>query len=120
MDEDTATAASRAETIDDDLLALGFTAQGATRRGGWMYALGFNSFLEFTVHRYDDAIVFTWSCALGDYLLSRGFQLGAAEVTFQELYPQSDVRLPLDIDAVRGEITRVLASLRLDPGDPSL
>lgn len=65
-------------------------------------------------------MVVSWAFELGEFLLTRGMQIGAGETSFQELYPQHDVRLPRDADAVRAEISRVLAELRFDLGDPSL
>jgi hypothetical protein len=109
-----------AVTFDDQLEQLGFRVQGSSRRGGRMWTLVFNRVLTFTLHDYDDSIVLTWSCDLGAYALERGWQIGASETAGQELYPQHDVRLPLDAEAIRGEVTRVLASLRLDLADPSL
>lgn len=108
------------ETFDDQLESLGFRTQGHSRRGGTMWVLPFNRFLTFTVHDYRDRIVFTWSFDLGEYVLERGWQIGAADTTFQQLFPQRDVRLPLDIASVETEITRVLTTLRLDLGDPEL
>lgn len=111
---------ARNATFDDDLEALGFTVQGSSRRGGRMWVLPFNRFLQFTLHDYHDTIVLTWSFLLGEYVLDKGWQVGASETSSAELYPQRDVRLEMDIDAVSAEITRVLASLRLDLGDPTL
>ena len=107
-------------TFEDDLEELGFRTQGSSRRGGTMWVLPFNRFLTFTLHDYRDALVFTWSFDLGEFLLERGWQIGAAETSFQELYPQRDVRLAVDVGAVEAEITRTLRSLRLDLGDPAL
>lgn len=116
-------------TFDDELEALGFRAQGASRRGGRMWTLPFNRFLTFMLHDYsidaprsrgEHSIVLTWSFGLGDYLLSRGWQVSTTDTSTTELYPQHDVRLPLDITAVHAEITRVLTTLRIDLGDPSL
>lgn len=117
MGEDTG---GEAVTFDDQLEQLGFRTQGSSRRGGRMWSLVFNRILSFTLHDYDDTVVLTWSCDLGAYALERGWQIGASETAGQELYPQRDVRLPLDAEAVRGEVTRVLASLRLDLADPAL
>jgi hypothetical protein len=103
-----------------ELEALGFRAQGATRRGGRMWTLPFNRFLTFMLHDYDDDLVLTWTFELGEYLLERGWQTSTTDTSATELYPARDVRLPLDIDAVQGEITRVLTTLRLDLGDPHL
>lgn len=114
------TGTSPAATFDDELEALGFRVQGVSRRGGRQWALAFNRILTFTLHDYDDTVVLTWSCELGEHILERGWQLSVTDMSTAELYPRNDVRLPLDIEAVRGEITRVLASLRIDLGDPAL
>ncbi len=110
----------RATTFDDQLLELGFRVQGSSRRGGRMWALPFNRFLTFVLHDYDDAVVLTWAFALGEYLEERGWRSSVTDVSVMELYPRADVRLPRDIEALGGELTRVLASLRLDLGDPAL
>jgi len=107
-------------TFDESLAELGFRAQGESRRGGRMLALAFNRHLSFVAHVYDDAVVLSWSFALGDYLDARGWRVGISDPTAVELYPGTDVRLPLDTEAVAGEITRVLTTLRLDLGDPGL
>ncbi|MFA9445469.1 hypothetical protein [Egicoccus sp. AB-alg6-2] len=109
-----------AETFDDELEALGFRAQGVSRRGGRMWTLPFNRYLTFMLHDYEDHVVLTWAFQLGDYLLARGWQVSTTDTSATELYPQHDVRLPLDVAALHGEITRVLATLRLDLGDPAL
>jgi hypothetical protein len=108
------------DTFDDQLEALGFRVQGGSRRGGRMWTLAFNRYLTFTVHDYQEAVVLTWSFAFGDFLLDRGWQSSTTDASVAEIYPQRDVRLPLDIDALGGEITRVLTTLRLDLGDPTL
>lgn len=112
--------ATTGPTFDDQLEAIGFRVQGETRRGGRQWALAFNRILTFTLHDYDDTVVMTWHCELGEHVMERGWRLSVTDMSTAELYPQHDVRLPVDIDAVQGEITRVLASLRLDLGDPEL
>ncbi len=107
-------------TFDDELEALGFVPGGSSKRGGRLWTLAFNRYLTFTLHDFHDAVMLTWTFALGEYLQAQGFVLGSGETSFHELFPQHDVRLPLDVDAVGGEITRVLTRLRLDLGDPSL
>lgn len=109
-----------AGTFDDELEQLGFRASGASRRGGRLWSLAFNRFLTFTLHDYHDAVVLTWGFALGEFLEERGFVLGSGETSFHELFPRTDVRLPLDIESVRAEITRVLGTLRFDLADPQL
>lgn len=107
-------------TFEEGLAGLGFAHQGSTRRGGSQWSLEFNRFLSFTVSDLGDGVVFSWAVALGEYVLERGMQIGAGETSFQELYPQRDVRLPRDTDAVRAEVTRTLGALRLDLADPAL
>jgi hypothetical protein len=106
--------------FDAQLTQLGFRPQGTSRRGGRMWALPFNRHLTFVLHDYDEAIVLTWSFALGEYLVERGWQVGVTDTSTAELYPRADVRLPSDITAVEAEIRRVLGMLRLDLGDPDL
>lgn len=99
-----------------ELTALGFRPQGQSRRGGRMWSLGFNRYLTFVLHEYDDAIVLTWSVAFGELLAERGWRTSISDASVLELYPTSDVRLERDIEAVGREITRVLGTLRLDLG----
>ena len=104
----------------DQLAMLGFRSQGTSRRGGRMWSLRFNRYLTFVLHHYGEAVVLTWSYALGEYLASRGWRSSVTDTSVVEVYPEHDVRLPLEIEAVGGEINRVLAGLRLDLGDPDL
>lgn len=107
-------------TFEDQLEELGFREQGQTRKGGRIWSLTFNTFLTFTLHDYHEHVVMTWAFALGDYVERRGWVLGSGETSFHELFPSRDVRLPVDIRAVEGEITRTLSTLRIDLGDPGL
>ena len=107
-----------APTFDDQLEALGFRARAMTRRGGRRWDLPFNRFLTFMLHDYDDHVVLTWTCALGNALIEREWRASSGEPGEIEIFPSYDVRLPLDIDAVSSEITRVLLTLRLDLGAP--
>lgn len=109
-----------ATTFDDELEALGFRVRGASRRGGRQWVLAFNRFLTFVLHDYDDHVVLSWSFAFGEFLGERGWQSSLADASVAELFPMHDVRLPLDVDAVGAEITRVLTTLRLDLGRPDL
>ncbi len=111
---------ARMETFDAAMQELGFVNQGASRRGGRVWTLELNRFLTFTLHDFGTDVLLTWVCALGEYMLERSLQIGAAETTFQELYPRADVRLPSDPAAVEAEIRRTLRRLRFDLGDPSL
>ena len=107
-------------TFEDDLEALGFARQGESRRGGVLWQLQFNRYLRFAVHDHGEELLFSWVFDLGEFLLTQGMQVGAGETSFQELYPRNDVRLAVDADAVRAEITRTLGRLRFDLGAPSL
>ena len=108
------------ETFEDGLEALGFVLAGSSRKGGRRWTLAFNTHLEFVLHDFHDTVLLSWSVALGDYVESRGWVLGTGENSFHDLYPRNDVRLPVEIGAVEAEIRRVLGTLRLDLGDPSL
>jgi len=104
----------------DQLGMLGFRPQGTSRRGGRMWSLRFNRYLTFVLHDYGEAVVLTWSYALGEYLASRGWRSSVTDTSVIEVYPEHDVRLPCEIEAVGGEINRVLAGLRLDLGEKDL
>lgn len=109
-----------ATTFEDQLGELGFADRGHDRFGARVWKLTFNTHLEFTLHQDDQAVTVTWRFDLGEFLLRKGWQIGAAETSFQELYPQRDARVAASVDAVEAEVRRVLAGLRLDLGDPSL
>ncbi len=109
-----------APTFDDQLEALGFRARSLSRRGGRRWDMPFNSVLTFMLHDYDDHVVLTWTCALGQVLARREWRASSGEPGEIEIFPTYDVRLPLDITAVSSEITRILLSLRTDLGDPEL
>jgi hypothetical protein len=109
-----------AVTFDDQLESLGFRVAGSSRRGGRRWDLAFNRILTFMLHDYDDHVVMTWSCELGRLLDERHWSVSPTDVAELEMFPRADVRLPLDIDAVTAEITRVLTTLRIDLGDPGL
>lgn len=105
-------------TFDDQLEALGFRARSLSRRGGRRWDLAFNRILTFMLHDYEDHVVLTWTCDLGQVLGERDWRASSGEPGEIELFPNHDVRLPLDIDAVSSEITRILLSLRVDLGAP--
>ncbi len=109
-----------APTFDDQLEALGFRARSVTRRGGRRWDLEFNRVLTFMLHDYEDHVVLTWECAVGQVLAEREWRASSGEPGEIELFPAYDVKLPLDITAVSSEITRILLTLRLDLGAPDL
>ena len=115
MDEDEAPTSPLAA----DLEAIGFR-EVARSRGHPTWLAGVNRFLEFQLQEEPDSVVVTWRFDLGEFMLSRGWQIGGAETSFQELYPQRDVRVPASVEAVEAEIRRTLGQLRLDLADPEL
>jgi hypothetical protein len=103
-----------------ELAAFGFVPADRGRRAT-VYTLVFNRHLTFTVHDdADESVVLSWAFGLGEHIEERGWRLSVTDTSTAELYPQRDVRVPRVAEAVRGEITRVLGSLRLDLGDPGL
>lgn len=108
-------------TLDDELEQLGFRLAGVSRRGGRMWALAYNRFLRFAVHDHDDdRLLLSWSFAWGEYVAARGWQLSVTDETTAELYPGTDVVVPADAAAVRGEVLRIASTLRLDLAAPDL
>lgn len=107
-------------TYEDGLTELGFELSGGSRRGGRMWRLAFNRHLEFVLHDYDDSVVLTWSFAMGEYAAERGWVMGSGELSFHNLYPANDVKLPIEIAALEAELRRALTTLRIDLGDPNL
>lgn len=104
-----------------DLVALGFTAVQRDRRGVLQYARKANSYLTEWLHDDGAEALFTWEFDLGGYCDAAGWQIGAAETSQHILYPQFDVRLERDVDAVAVELTRLESRLSgLDLADPSL
>lgn len=115
--DDEATQPSSALAVG--LQELGFR-EVSRSRGAPTWLAGVNQFLQFQLQEEPDSVVVTWRFDLGEFMLSRGWQIGGAETSFQELYPQRDVRVPATVEAVEAEIRRTLLTLRLDLGDPSL
>lgn len=106
--------------FEDEVAELGFRVTGESRRGGRMWTLQFNHHLRFALHEYDDRLLVSWAFALGEHVVERGWQSSISDESALEIYPATDVVVARQMDAVRGELTRVLASLRLDLGDPTL
>lgn len=110
---------------DDDfqsgLQSLGFTLRQRDRRGVLQYARQPNRFLTEWVHDYGGEALFTWEFDLGEFCGEVGWQIGAAETSFQILYPQFDVRIARDLEAVAIELGRLEHRLNgLDLADPAL
>jgi hypothetical protein len=104
-----------------ELATLGFGPVQRDRRGVVQYARKPNRYLTEWLHDYGSEALFTWEFDLGEYCAAVGWQIGAAETSFQILYPQYDVRIARDIDSVAVEVQRLERQLsRLDLADPAL
>lgn len=109
------------DALHAELESLGFRAVQADRKGTVQYARQPNRFLIEWVHDDGRELLFTWEFDLGEFCESVGWQIGAAETSFQILYPQYDVRIARDLEAVAIEVQRLEDQLRgLDLSDPSL
>lgn len=113
-----------AEVLDEfhaELLSLGFLLVQRDRRGVLQFARRPNRFLTEWVHDYGDSALFTWEFDLGEFVTEAGWQIGAAETSFQILYPQYDVKIERDLDALAVEISQLERRLsRVDLADPAL
>ena len=109
------------QSFHDALLSLGFSAMERNRRGILQYARRPNRYLTEWVHDDGAEALFTWEFDLGEFCSDVGWQIGAAEHSFQILYPQFDVKLAREIDAVAVEVSRLEQRLNgLDLADPTL
>ena len=118
---ETGGAAADRSAFAAELASLGFTFVQADRRGTRQYARRPNRFLTEWVHDNGRDALFTWEFDLGEFVASEGWQIGAAETSFQILYPQYDVQLPRNVDAVAQELARLEGRLSsVDLADPAL
>ena len=109
------------DDFEAELASLGFGRVQTERRGVTKYARQPNRYLTEWVHDLGDEALFTWEFDLGEFCSAVGWQIGAAEHSFQILFPQFDVRIPRDLDAVASEVARLEHQLSgLDLSDPSL
>ena len=109
------------QDFSSELTALGFAATQKDRRGTVQYARRPNRYLTEWVHDDGAEALFTWEFDLGQFCSDVGWQIGAAEHSFQILYPQFDVRIGRDIEAVAVEVQRLEQRLNgLDLADPAL
>lgn len=109
------------DEFEQSITALGFEPSQSSRRGGRVWHLAFNRHLTFSLHDSEaSAVVLSWALSLGEYIEERDWRLSVTDTSAAELYPQRDVRISRDIEAVGAEISRVLITLRFDLGDPRL
>lgn len=119
MTEDTTDAPS--DAFLEGLATLGFVLVQRDRKGTLQLARMPNQHLTEWVHDDSREVLFTWEFDLGEFVASMEWQIGAAETSFQILFPQFDVKIERDVDAVAAEITRLETQLsHLDLADPSL
>ena len=105
----------------DGLGSLGFQMVQSDRRGVLQFARRPNRYLTEWVHDYFDDALFTWEFDLGEFCSDIGWQIGAAETSFQILYPQYDVKIAREIESVAVELQRLEQQLgSLDLADPAL
>ena len=113
MDED--------RDFHEALASLGFALVQHDRRGVLQFARRPNRYLTEWVHDSFDEALFTWEFDLGEFCGDVGWQIGAAETTFQILYPKFDARIARDIESVAVEVQRLEQQLStLDLADPAL
>ena len=109
------------DELHGELGSIGFAAVQSDRRGTVQYARRPNRYLTEWVHDDGRELLFTWEFDLGEFCEAIGWQIGAAETSFQILYPTYDVRIARDLEAVAIEVQRLEDQLRgLDLSDPSL
>lgn len=77
-----------------------------------------NRYLTYMVHAYPDgSAIFSWEFALGEYLLTKGIQVGSDETLNQFAFNREDERGPQTAEWLAGALSKaegVLASVRLD------
>lgn len=101
-------------TFDEALSGFGFHAgQGRAPRGARLFTAEPSRYLTYSVHAYEDGTaLFTWEFALGEYLLTKGIQVGSDETLNQFMFPREDDRGVQDGDWLTQAIERARASLR--------
>jgi hypothetical protein len=88
------------------------------RQGSELYVANPNGFLTYMVHAYPDGTaIFSWEFALGEYLLTKGIQVGSDETLNQFAYPREDARGRQDgawLASAIEQAEALLADVRLD------
>ena len=105
--------------FDEALARFGFgPSVGRAPRGVRAFEAHPNRYLTYSVQAFEDgSALFTWEFAVGEYLLTKGLQLGSDETLNQFLFPREDDRGPQDPAWLAGAIERAevqLASVRFD------
>ena len=92
---------------------FGFVPSGKSRdRGVRTYTARPNRFLTYTLQAYGDgSALFSWEFAIGDYLATKGIQLGSDEALNQFMFPREDDRGAQDAAWLAVAIERAETSL---------
>jgi hypothetical protein len=100
--------------FENDLATLGFRPETErSPRGVRIFTAHPNAFLTYTVQAFEDGTaLFTWEFAVGEYLATKGLQLGSDETLNQFLFPRTDDRGPQDVAWVAAAIERAELALR--------
>lgn len=96
--------------FDDDLELAGFRLVQRRRDGSRTYELARNRFLTYQLHVpavEDEAALFTWEFAIGEYMAEYGLQIGSNDSLNQFLFPQEDMRVRQDLAEVFRAMERV-------------
>jgi hypothetical protein len=90
-------------------------------KGARLYVAQPTPYLTYTVHAYPDGTaIFSWEFALGEYLLTKGIQVGSDETLNQFAYPREELRGSQDGTWLTSAVERtegLLADLRFDHPD---
>jgi hypothetical protein len=110
-------------SFDEALAGFGFHAsERRAPRGARLFTAEPNRYLRYSVHRYEDGTaLFTWEFALGEYLLTKGIQVGSDETLNQFMFPRQDDRGPQDgawLAEVLERARAALRSIRFDDPEP--
>lgn len=105
--------------FDEALAKLGFEPEtDRAPRGVRVYEAHPNPYLTYSVQAFEDgSALFTFEFAIGEYLLTKGIQIGSDETLNQFAYPRQDIRGPQDaawLSAAIEQAEALLADVRLD------
>ena len=108
--------------FDEALARLGFEPEsGRTLRAVRVYNAHPNRFLTYTVQALEDgSALLTFEFALGEFLATKGIQVGSDEALNQFAYPRRDIRGPQDgawLASAVEQAEALLADVRLDRVD---
>lgn len=105
--------------FEEALERFGFyESKGRVSGGARLFTAEPNRYLTYTVQAYEDgSALFSWEFALGEYLLTKGIQVGSDETLNQFAYPRVDARGRQDgmwLTGVVEQAEALLSDVRLD------